>query len=224
MKMSKQPAKSTHDIWREVFERNKAYTMITEAKYVETLQIIHEWARQQKRVGDVVECGAWRGGMTAGIADVLGPVGVYHLFDSFQGLPPAQVIDGVRATAWQQNTGGPKYYNNCRAEMAEAEAAMAGTPVEWRIHAGWFHETFPRVAASDLCLLRLDGDWYDSTLLSLQTFFPRLQEGGLLLIDDYYIWEGCCRAVHDYLSSIKSTSRIRSSRHVCYLFKTEQLS
>lgn len=174
------------------------------------------------RRGAVVECGCWRGGMSGGMATVLGAIGTYHLFDSFEGLPPAQAIDGAKARAWQQDPDGPKYYDNCRAERTEAEKAMRLTQVEWRIHQGWFHDTFASAAVDDLCVLRLDGDWYDSTMRSLETFYPRLQQGGVLLIDDYYIWEGCCRAVHDYLSRIQSTSRIRSLNDVCYLVKAEE--
>ncbi len=160
--------------------------------------------------------------MIAGIARLLGKIGTYHLFDSFEGLPEAQPIDEARAKDWQTDTMGPQYHNNCKAEQEEAETAMSMTTVEWRIHPGWFQDTFPESDIDNICLLRLDGDWYDSTMLSLKTFFPKLQEGGILLIDDYYIWEGCCRAVHDYLSQTQSTSRLQSRNQVCYLIKTEE--
>lgn len=210
-----------HDKWVKIYHTFKPYTMISEGKYLDTLQLVHDWSAAERKRGDVVECGVWRGGMIGGIANVLGDVGTYHLFDSFQGLPPAKEIDGARAKAWQQDTGGPMYHDNCRAEIDEAKAAMAMAPVKTCIHAGWFDETFPKAETRELCLLRLDGDWYDSTMLSLEVFYPRLQEGGLLLIDDYYIWDGCSRAVHDYLSRIKSSSRIRSINQVCYMIKTE---
>lgn len=207
-----------------LYDRFADFTMINRTKYVETLGLLRDWQLKSQLKGDVVECGCWRGGMTAGMAEVLGAVGTYHLFDSFEGLPPVQEIDGVRARQWQENVGGPKYHDNCRAEQSAAEKAMGATQVAWQLHPGWFEQTFPVAVVDDLCVLRLDGDWYDSTMLSLETFYPRLREGGLLLIDDYYIWEGCARAVHDYLSRIQSTSRIRSKNQVCYIEKTETLA
>jgi hypothetical protein len=36
-----------------------------------------------------------------------------------------------------------------------------------------------------LALIRLDTDWYTSAKISLETFWPRLSRGGVLIIDDY---------------------------------------
>jgi O-methyltransferase len=45
-------------------------------------------------------------------------------------------------------------------------------------------------------------------------------DSGLIIIDDYYAWDGCARAVHDYLSEIKSPSRLRQwNNGVAYLIK-----
>ena len=45
-------------------------------------------------------------------------------------------------------------------------------------------------------------------------------KGGMILIDDYFIWDGCSRAVHDYLSKTQSTDRIRHTPEgVAYLIK-----
>lgn len=39
--------------------------------------------------GNVVECGVWKGGMSAGITQLLGDERTYYLYDSFEGLPAA---------------------------------------------------------------------------------------------------------------------------------------
>jgi hypothetical protein len=44
------------------------------------------------------------GGMSAAMMEVGGPERDYAFFDSFAGLPPAEVIDGPLAVAWQSNT------------------------------------------------------------------------------------------------------------------------
>lgn len=73
-------------------------------------------ARRHVR-GCVIECGVWRGGMSAAIAEVMGPDREYFLFDSFEGLPPATKEDGEEAKAYQQDTANPFYYDNCRAPI-----------------------------------------------------------------------------------------------------------
>jgi O-methyltransferase len=176
----------------------RAYTMIPPATYVANLRVA---TKCRDVAGCVVECGVWRGGMIAGIAEILGPDRHYHLFDSFAGLPPAQTIDGPAALAWQAATESEHYFDNCRAPAAAAEEAMRlATAPQFTLHAGWFEQTLPDfVPEQPIALLRLDADWYDATRLCLERLYPHMSPGGLILIDDYYTWDGCCRAVHDFL-------------------------
>ena len=70
-------------------------------------------------------------------------------------------------------------------------------------------------------MLRLDGDWYESTICILENLYDKVAANGLILIDDYYDWDGCSRAVHDFLSDQKLPERIRQSRYggVAYIVK-----
>jgi hypothetical protein len=55
----------------------------------------------------------------------------------------------------------------------------------------------------------------------LRHLFDQVADGGIILIDDYYHWEGCSRAVHDFLSERKATERIEESpnHRVAYLVR-----
>ena len=53
-----------------------------------------------------------------------------------------------------------------------------------------------------LSLVRLDTDWFDTTLLELQTLYPLLQKGGVLLLDDYGTFNGARKAVDKYFEEI----------------------
>jgi O-methyltransferase len=180
--------------------------------------------------GTVVECGVWRGGMIAGIASLLGDAKKYFLLDSFEGLPPAKDIDGQAAVKWQKDVTSPTYYDNCKAELLYAEAAMklAGANKAHFIK-GWFNETLPQLSSdpnfSPISILRLDSDWYESTFQCLSYLCPLVAEGGLIIIDDYYTWDGCARAVHDYLSINKLPLRISQTKSgTCYIVKRAILS
>src|SRR5262245_55056045 len=83
--------------YRQIAAKFKPFSMVGEAQYVDNLRL----ASQVRRIsGDIVECGVWRGGMSAGIAEILGDDRTYWLFDSFEGLPPTQEIDGPAAARW----------------------------------------------------------------------------------------------------------------------------
>ena len=204
-----------------IYKKYKDFTMIPANTYAGNLAL----AKAFKNIkGSVVECGVWRGGMIAGMSEILGKDRNYYLFDSFEGLPKAQEIDGKAAKAWQSDTTGSFYHDNCKAEMFFAEQAMklSKTP-DYQLIKGWFHETLPQfISKKPIAVLRLDGDWYDSTLECLKHLFPLVAENGLVIIDDYFMWDGCTLAVHDYLSVNKLPYRIRTSPDgICYIIKQE---
>ena len=50
-----------------------------------------------------------------------------------------------------------------------------------------------------VALAHIDCDWYDSVQVSLERIDPWLVPGGRFVIDDYWRWSGCQRAVDDFL-------------------------
>ena len=159
--------------------------------------------------GGLVECGVWRGGSAAimGLAARhAGEPRVLHLFDSFEGLPEPDERDGAQAISYSHGKSGGALssIHQCEAGVEEVRAALLGK-IGLReegvvFHRGWFQDTVP-VAAGSLGLiavLRLDGDWYESTAICLKHLYPLLASGGVLLLDDYFCWEGCRKATDEY--------------------------
>jgi len=194
----------------------KNYTMAPFRVFWSNMVVVD---RQRHLEGCVIETGVWRGGMSAGMAEVLGSNRHYFLFDSFEGLPPASDRDGETAIKYQLDRDSPTYYNNCSAEIQYAQVAMklsGANKVEYV--KGWFDKTIPKfVPPEPIAVLRLDGDWYDSTMIVLQNLTQYLVPGGLIIIDDYYAWEGCSAAVHDFISNNKINANIHQSFGVCIL-------
>ena len=127
--------------------------------------------------------------MIAGMVQVLGANREYFLFDSFEGLPPAREdLDGASAVAWQSDTKSAAYYNNCSAGEEEAAAAMRLSGASsFSLIKGWFNDTVPGFTPPcKIAVLRLDGDWYDSTRVCLENLYPHVAAGGLVIVDDYY--------------------------------------
>jgi O-methyltransferase len=207
----------TTSLFLELFKKYKEFTMIPEQSFISNLELINHYKYLD---GSYVECGVWRGGMSAAIAEIVKNKTI-HLFDSFQGLPPAKDIDGKEALEWQQDVKSPGYFNNCAAEEAYAIKAMSLARCEnYKTHRGWFNETLPRFKNQTIGILRLDGDWYDSIMECLQNLFPQVIDGGLIILDDYYTWDGCSKAVHDFLSHMKSPSRVHQwNNQTAYIIK-----
>lgn len=202
--------------YQHVFQKYRAYTMVGRLRYLENLALakvaVSNPALQQ---GAIIECGTWKGGMSAGLIEVGGPERKYFFFDSFEGLPPAEAIDGVAAKCYQENTSAPEYADNCSATLGEFKSTIALTKCPWKnieIVPGFFEQTLKTFTAPPVAVLRLDGDWYSSTIACLTKFWEAILPGGLILIDDYYHWDGCTIAVHEFLSSKKATERVRQGR------------
>lgn len=202
-------------LYRKTFRKYRDFTMIPENLYVANMRLA---ATVKGIPGEIIECGTWRGGMIAGIADVLGPDRHYRLFDSYEGLPPAKEIDGEAALAWQRNTSSPIYYDNCRASEEEARKAMSmSAATNYTIVKGWFQNTLPSANARPIALLRLDADWYDSTKQILDNLASCVVSGGLVIVDDYYTWQGCTRAVNECAVARNWMIRQYQSCEVCYI-------
>lgn len=151
--------------------------------------------------------------MAAGLADILGTERHYFLFDSFEGLPPPKPIDGPAAAAWAADKTSPGYHDNCAAGIEWAQRAMARSRARHVTFAkGWFQDTLPTFTPpQEIAVLRLDADWYDSTIACLRRLVPFMASRGVILIDDYYTWDGCTKAVHDYLAETATPFRIATA-------------
>jgi O-methyltransferase len=205
-----------YNFLKSIYEKYSTFTMIDANVYINNLLVMQECEDIR---GCIVECGTWRGGMIAGVADLFGPGRQYFLFDSFEGLPPAKEIDGPSARAWQSDTTGPMYHDNCTAPIEYAERAMARSRATvYSITKGWFDKTLPGFEPPEpIAILRLDADWFDSTIVCLESLVRHMSKGGIVILDDYFTWDGCSRAVHHFLAKTESTARVTTNRGICVL-------
>lgn len=211
-----------------IYRKFRTFTLIERDAYVANLYLVDKYlADPALAEGCIVECGTWRGGMAAGMALIGGAAPHYHFFDSFEGLPPTSQEDGTYAKRWQEHRDGTAYFDNCTASYEEfmETISRAGLPAgRLHVHKGFFEATFPRTDVPPIAILRLDADWYQSTMLCLEKFWDRLLPGALVLIDDYYAWEGCRKAVHAFLARRDATEAIQKSHvgKVAYLVKDQR--
>jgi O-methyltransferase len=168
--------------------------------------------------GDFAECGVWRGGSVLAMILTLQELGHdgrhIHLYDTFEGMTRPSEHDVSRSEGralaeWEDaRLRGERPWPGFFAPDAFSEESVretlltTGYPAE-RLHfvPGPVEETLPGSAPAELALLRLDTDWYESTRHELEHLYPRLCDGGVLILDDYGHWEGARRAVDEYFAS-----------------------
>jgi O-methyltransferase len=165
--------------------------------------------------GDIVECGVWRGGSMMMVAKTLlqsrDTKRRLWLYDTYDGMTEPTAVD-IQAmsgeTARDVLESNPKDNENpfwafAQRDTVESNMQSTGYPVRnMRFVEGPVEETLPEQAPDIIALLRLDTDWYESTKHELEQLWPRLQSGGILIVDDYGYWKGARKAVDEYFAKI----------------------
>lgn len=221
--------------WREsrdlpqILCRVRPFTMVPRDSLVDLARQVRV-VLEQGIPGEFVECGAWRGGSSFLMAEVLKQAGISDrrvwLFDSFEGIQPPEAVDGPAAQTWAQNKEGPMYFDNLRApvEGVRRSAEELGVAPLTRMVPGWFDKTLPatRGDIGKIALLRIDADWHASVKCCLDNLYDQVTDGGFVVFDDYYTWDGCAVAVHEFLGARGLNHRIESvgeSDLTCAVFR-----
>src|SRR5262249_37325421 len=89
---------------------------------------------------------------------------------------------------------------------------------------GWFRDTLPTAPIDKLALLRLDGDYYESTMDSLNNLYQKLSVGGFIIIDDYGddSWTYCRKAVDEFRARHGITEPIQPVGSMCVSWRRER--
>jgi O-methyltransferase len=183
------------------------YTMVGTGGLEVTYKVSREL--NEKGVhGNFIELGVAKGGCAALIcgnafsesASVSREV---WLFDSFEGLPDATEEDYEDGRTG--NHIRPLGSGACLGPIEVVKHVLFDRfrfPAN-KIHLvkGWFQDTLPVEGKSvgKIALLRLDGDWYESTKVCLEHLYDQVVEGGAIIIDDYDSCFGCKKAVDEFI-------------------------
>ncbi len=151
-----------------------------------------------KRIqGNTAELGVFRGGTSRYIADLMGKHGKTHYaIDSFDGLPEPKKQDGkVLKKIWKDRGGDFFKYSYAKVEHYFKPLTNI------KIINGFFPDCVTVEMENDrYSFVHLDGDIYQTTLDGLEFFWPRMNVGGIIAIDDYGCRKtpGCKIAFDEY--------------------------
>lgn len=151
----------------------------------------------QKTDGAVVEFGCYIGTTSLFIRRLLDhhqDEREFHVYDSFVGLPEKTAEDTSRAG--EQFVAGELAVSK-KQFAREFQKAHLRPPI---IHKAWFKDLTAADVPEHIAFAFLDGDFYESIRDSLRLVLPRMQKGGVIIIDDYAreALPGAARAVHEH--------------------------
>jgi hypothetical protein len=176
-----------------------------------------EYINYERVAGDIVEFGVFTGVSLALLAQGYGfdPKGMDRRvlgFDSFEGLPPsaeehARWHTGACSTTVTWHPLVPEG-SRVTPDITRALFAACNLPAP-ELHVGPFDTTAPplfRSVHTEVALVHLDCDLYESTRGALDAVAPALQDGSVLLFDDWFHYRGNpqkgeARAFHEFLAA-----------------------
>ena len=179
-----------------LYRRVRCHTMCSNAR----LRALYHGVRyivSSNLTGDVVECGCARGGSAALMALALRQLSARRriwLFDTFAGLPAPTHEDPDYHIA-------DLYTGSCLGTVAEVRRFFEDLDVadDVLFIKGLFQDTLPVSGVSQIALLHVDGDWYESVKTCLEQLYDKVIPGGIIQFDDYGYWKGARKAVDEFL-------------------------
>lgn len=150
--------------------------------------MIYSLARAHRNMpGAMAEVGTYQGVSAKLICEAKGDK-VFHVFDTFEGLPKASEQDG---TVHRQK----QYY--CSQESVQE--FLNGYKNVY-LHKGLFPDSAQGVEELTYCFVHIDVDLYESTKACLEYFYPRMAPGGVLISHDYSVLAGVKTAFAEFLA------------------------
>jgi len=166
-----------------------------------------EWMANQVRAvaGDFAEIGVFRGAAFRKLAALAAQQAkLAHAFDSFVGMDAPTAEDGTHYPKGKFDIGGP-------AQFVQLMTAAGVQPELYRVWAGYVPACFEQAPpALRFSLAILDLDHYRPTAASLGWLAPRINDGGLLALDDYVPSHDALatKAIREFLASDRRFEKI----------------
>jgi len=193
-----------------VFQRSLTMTSLESLK---TLALCCKYVDKAGIEGAFVEAGVWRGGSALVAKYVLAKDRRILLYDTFNGMTEPGEKDFRLGESTNENSLNK--WNSLRTETGNGWVAASLDEVKRNFGLFKLLDNQVEFIVGDvqvtllreenlpdrIAILRLDTDFYSSTLFELETFWPKVANGGVVILDDYGHWEGAKSAADEFFSS-----------------------
>lgn len=153
---------------------------------------VREFLRTLSNVpGDFAECGVYKGANATLMCSVAQTSErQVHLFDSYEGLSAPGANDGAHWTKGDLTASEQIVHKNLEKFSC------------FKTFKGWIPDAFPLVEKHRYAFLHIDVDLEQPTYDSIAFFYPRMNKGGVVILDDhgYDTCPGARKAVLDFMA------------------------
>lgn len=197
--------------------------------YLTKLKLL-DLARSSRRInrrnieGSIVECGVGLGGSSILLEKFNDQKRDLLMYDVYKMIPEPTAEDELDSQVRYNEIvkykspgiGGNLYYgyepdliNKVKANFEEFSINPNDGHIEFIV--GDVRLTLDNLGSRPIALVHIDLDWYQGVKASLVKLWQNLSPGGIIVIDDYFAYNGCKKATHDFLETIPDQFLIEES-------------
>lgn len=171
--------------------------------------------------GEVVECGVWKGHSAYILSTLMEDTKKELLiFDSFEGgLSEKKEEDkyNIKSQTKKQIKAEKLWFASSEDQVKSSLSKFKNI----KYYKGWIPTRFKEVENKKFSFVHIDVDLYQPTLDSLNFFYKRLNNGGIIVIDDYGCTQfpGSKKAVEEFLDKHNPSFFYKVPFGSCFLIK-----
>lgn len=185
----------------------KNFSMLGEPRII---NLINLCKKNKINSGVALECGVANGGSLQIMRKFLHPDIIIYGLDSFSHMPKLTNKDEneLRALKLNFNKKNGKLVGKIFGNKEKCIYGFKKNNISLKnlyLIKGYFNDSIPKNIDkfNNIVILRLDADWYEATYFLLDTLYDKVVKGGIVIIDDFYAYIGCRKAVIDFFNNRK---------------------
>jgi len=137
--------------------------------------------------GNTIEVGVGEGHTSCYLRNYFDEKFTHYMFDSYEGLSVPTTEDLL---------GNPHVKEgNMKCSLENVSSFMDSNCDNKNVKyiKGWVNDTIPQQLPDNICFAHIDVDLYEPMYHSMKHIIPKMQNNGIILVDDYEdpIWVGC---------------------------------
>ena len=161
--------------------------------------LILPWTIEQLKPNLIIEVGSWKGRSAINMAkklELLSIDGEILCIDTWLGSPEHWLAEDWAWDSLRMFNGRPNLYDTFMNNVIANQCEKYITPFSLTSEAAYF--VLKKLSIKSSMIYIDAGHEYESVIKDIEMYWHLLEEGGVMILDDYISWSGVTKAVNEF--------------------------
>lgn len=157
------------------------------------------WTIEQLKPNLIIEVGSWKGRSAINMAKKLESLGIdgeILCIDTWLGSPEHWLAEDWGWDSLRMSNGRPNLYDTFMNNVVANQCEKYITPFSLTSEAAYF--VLQKLSIKSSMIYIDAGHEYESVTKDIEMYWQLLEEGGVMILDDYISWGGVTKAVNEF--------------------------